>query len=140
LLAAALCCRSGPSLLRAPPPVVEALLQGMPGSGSAASQLDALQSQLEEGNAVLLHEAAPVLELLSADALSADPAQVGSKALIQRRFSTFPSHLACGGAGFENCLLACVLKCSCPPFVPFVLFFFLFFPAPHLAPTLCSSL
>lgn len=98
----------------------------MPGSGSAASQLDALQSQLEEGNAVLLHEAAPVLELLSADALSADPAQVGSKALIQRRFSTFPSHLACGGAGFENCLLACVLKCSCPPFVPFVLFFSVF--------------
>ncbi|KAL4853554.1 Nuclear pore complex protein NUP205 [Chlorella vulgaris] len=70
-------CR-GPSLLRAPPPVVEALLQGMPGSGSAASQLDALQSQLEEGNAVLLHEAAPVLELLSADALSADPAQAAA--------------------------------------------------------------
>lgn len=35
-----------------------------------------LQSQLEEGNAALLAEAAPVLELLAADALSAQPAQV----------------------------------------------------------------
>lgn len=31
--------------------------------------------QLEEGNAALLHQAAPVLELLAADALSAEPAQ-----------------------------------------------------------------
>lgn len=36
------------------------------------------QSQLEEGNAALLAEAAPVLELLAADALSAQPAQVRS--------------------------------------------------------------
>ncbi|KAL4441042.1 hypothetical protein ABPG77_010473 [Micractinium sp. CCAP 211/92] len=67
-------CR-GPALLRAPPAVVEALLAGMPSGSSAAAQLDALQSQLEEGNAALLHQAAPVLELLAADALSAEPAQ-----------------------------------------------------------------
>jgi hypothetical protein len=38
-------CR-GPALLRAPPPVVEALLAGMPAGSSSASQLDALQSQV----------------------------------------------------------------------------------------------
>ena len=34
--------------------------------------------QLEEGNAALLHEAAPLLDLLAADALSAHPAQATS--------------------------------------------------------------
>lgn len=38
-------CR-GPVLLRAPPTVVEALLAGMPAGASAATQLDALQSQV----------------------------------------------------------------------------------------------
>lgn len=41
-LATAVHCR-GPALLRAPPPVVEALLSGMPAGAAAASQLDALQ-------------------------------------------------------------------------------------------------
>ena len=47
----------------------------MPAGASAAAQLDAVQSQLEEGNAALLLEAAPVLEALAADALSAEPSQ-----------------------------------------------------------------
>ncbi|KAL4457392.1 hypothetical protein ABPG75_012257 [Micractinium tetrahymenae] len=74
-LASYLTMTRGPAVLRAPPTVVEALLAGMPAGASAASQLDALQSQLEEGNAALLHQAAPVLELLAADALSAEPGQ-----------------------------------------------------------------
>lgn len=74
-------CR-GPPLLRAPPPVVEALLAGMPAGAAAATQLDSLQSQLEDGNAALLAEAAPVLELLAADALSTEPAQVRARGAL----------------------------------------------------------
>lgn len=46
-----------------------------PGDQSHVPTYD-LQSQLEEGNAALLAEASPVLDLLATDALSAQPAQV----------------------------------------------------------------
>jgi hypothetical protein len=62
-------------MLRAPPRVVAALLGGLPAGAAAAGQLDGVQGQLEEGNAVLLAAAEPVLELLAADALAQEPQQ-----------------------------------------------------------------
>eukprot|EP00887_Chlorella_sp_A99_P002898 scaffold6.g2898.t1 len=70
-------CR-GPALLRAPPSVVEALLQGLPGAAAAptgaAQQLDQLQRQLEDGNAALLQAAPQLVDLLAGDATSSEPA------------------------------------------------------------------
>ena len=70
-------CR-GPAVLRSPPPVVAALLEGLPVGASAASQqISGVLGALEDGNAELLHQAAPlVLEMLAGDALAADVAQV----------------------------------------------------------------
>jgi hypothetical protein len=78
-------CR-GPALLRAPPPVVGALLEGVrEGGAPAAEQLDAQQMALEDGNVAALHAGLRLLEVVAADAASPNPATVRAAACTSAR-------------------------------------------------------
>jgi len=68
----------GPSILRAPPGIVQIVGETIPGGMASLAQLDSLQSKLEEANsAVLLHEAAGgIMEVIATDATSTSPAVV----------------------------------------------------------------
>jgi Nuclear pore complex scaffold, nucleoporins 186/192/205 len=80
-------CR-GPALLQAPPAVISALLEGVRGShggsnvhsssahgrGGVLEHLDSIHLQLEEGNVAVLHSNIRLLQVLSQDAVSPNPA------------------------------------------------------------------
>lgn len=74
-------CR-GPGLLRSPPSVISALMEGIHGGpGGGVEQLDAVQVQLEEGNVGILHSNLQLLGVLAADAVAANPKAVSAACL-----------------------------------------------------------
>lgn len=67
----------GPSILRAPPGIVQIVGETIPGGMASLAQLDSLQSKLEEANSAVLHEAAGgIMEVIATDATSTSPAMV----------------------------------------------------------------